>query len=341
MSITTNVLRVMIAGPADASEAVGVVSQAISDYNTGVEQGGVVLLPMHFTTHVTMGLAAHPQQMLDEQLLAKADLLVAVFSSRLGTPTPDWESGTQQEIEGQSAKGRPTLVFVREGYDGKEPALTRYEEELCQRGILHFYSDFETIRKELSRQFPRIVANDTFIRREIGSDWVEALQQISYYTLTRVWMPFLVITTLATFVKLDDFVFAIQQVIVTFAAFAYASTILPNVVRNLALAFILLILTTALQALIAFPIRFTVYELVHMTSPLRSDSVSNSVIVALTFVASWTTLLPVRYRMRQGSRPEYLLGPLELFRSVPTWTALPTFVLLCLSVLVIATSLYG
>jgi hypothetical protein len=53
--------------------------------------------------------AKSPQEAINEQLLDRADLLLAVFNSRLGTPTKDYPGGTVEELERRT--DRAALFF--------------------------------------------------------------------------------------------------------------------------------------------------------------------------------------------------------------------------------------
>jgi hypothetical protein len=57
-------------------------------------------------------MGAHPQDALDDQLIAKSDLLVAIFWTRIGTQTARHISGTIQEIESFITRKGPKRVMI-------------------------------------------------------------------------------------------------------------------------------------------------------------------------------------------------------------------------------------
>lgn len=93
------VYRVILGGPADVERDVGAAREALHEWNDHyAQQRGQVLLPIWWKTHSTPELGDRPQAIVNRQLIDRGDILVAVFWTRLGTPTGVAESGTAEEI---------------------------------------------------------------------------------------------------------------------------------------------------------------------------------------------------------------------------------------------------
>ena len=109
---TTYVQRynVLIASPSDAER--DEVFRTIAAWNGSV--GGVdrrvVFVPLMWEKHAIAEADKAPQAAINEQLLDRADLVLAVFSSRLGTPTDDYPAGTVEELSRR--KGRAAVFFL-------------------------------------------------------------------------------------------------------------------------------------------------------------------------------------------------------------------------------------
>jgi SAM-dependent methyltransferase len=92
-------LNVLITSPADADRER--VFKAIADWNGGL--GGsdrrVLFVPLMWEKHAISDVDNTPQEAINRQLLNRADLLLAVFRNRLGTPTKDYPAGTLEEID--------------------------------------------------------------------------------------------------------------------------------------------------------------------------------------------------------------------------------------------------
>ncbi len=67
---------------------------------------GVVLLPRRWETDAVPVLSGSGQGAINKQLLDSADIVVALFDSRLGRATEDAVSGTAEEIQRADVAGK-------------------------------------------------------------------------------------------------------------------------------------------------------------------------------------------------------------------------------------------
>ena len=99
---------------------------------------------------MTPGVATHPQVVINEQILKEYDILIAIFGTKLGSPTANAVSGTVEEIENaianvDSAMGKYRVqVYFRDRIDstanlsGEEfKKVLDYREQLGARGVLY------------------------------------------------------------------------------------------------------------------------------------------------------------------------------------------------------------
>jgi hypothetical protein len=145
-------INVAIASPTDVREERDVVPKVFLRWNSA--RSDAILHPEMWEHSAVPALGGHPQKILNKQIIDKSELLIAIFWSRLGTPTPDAESGTVEEIEEFiEAKGaaRVMLYFctrdIRHDIDLEElQRLRDYKETMKTRGLYQEYStpaDFE------------------------------------------------------------------------------------------------------------------------------------------------------------------------------------------------------
>src|ERR1035441_2233815 len=88
MGFEANVLRVMIASPGDVAEERKIVTEEIHRWNdANAVARRIVLLPVKWETNSTPQFGNPPQTIINRQLLDEADIVVAIFGSRIGTPT--------------------------------------------------------------------------------------------------------------------------------------------------------------------------------------------------------------------------------------------------------------
>lgn len=116
MSFKAEVLRVLIASPSDVRNERDEIEQAIFHWNkTYAEELEVVLLPGRWEDDVVPTYGKDdPQQIINEQLVHKCDILIGVFWTKLGTPTSKHSSGTLEEINIFIEQGKEIMLYFSE-----------------------------------------------------------------------------------------------------------------------------------------------------------------------------------------------------------------------------------
>ncbi len=101
--------KIVISSPDDIKEEHKVISEVIEFWNiTSSEDYGATIEPVSWRTHATSEIGDRPQAIINKQLeLKDCDILVAIFWTRVGTPTGKAESGTIEEIEEFKKLGKP------------------------------------------------------------------------------------------------------------------------------------------------------------------------------------------------------------------------------------------
>jgi hypothetical protein len=90
-----NHLKVMIASPGDVAKARQLARDVIHEWNAvNSDDRKKVLMPIGWDTHSSPEMGDRPQAIINKQVLAGADLLIAIFWTRLGSPTGKAASGT-------------------------------------------------------------------------------------------------------------------------------------------------------------------------------------------------------------------------------------------------------
>ena len=148
-----HVYRIMIGCPGDVAKEVQIAQYVINRWtNLHAEQNGIVLLPIHWKTNSYPEQGAHPQTILNKQLVNKSDMLIGIFGSRIGSPTDNAKSGTISEIEEHIKSGKPVMLFFRKINDTSHTSPTDFADleafkgEMKSRGLYHEFNttnDFE------------------------------------------------------------------------------------------------------------------------------------------------------------------------------------------------------
>ncbi len=125
MAFGATAYEVMIASPGDVEKERQVVRAAVHEWNAVHSRDrAVVLLPVGWETHATPEMGDRPQAIINKQLLRDCDLLIAVFWTRLGTPTGVASSGTVEEIEEHLAADKPAMIYFSNVCHGAEAGLS-------------------------------------------------------------------------------------------------------------------------------------------------------------------------------------------------------------------------
>src|SRR4051812_41832398 len=112
MPYDAKVIKVFIASPGDVSTERQIIRDAINEWNTiHSEDKRVFLTAVGWETHAAPAMGERPQGIINSQILAGCDLLVAVFWTRLGSPTGKATSGTVEEIEAHVSSGKPAMLY--------------------------------------------------------------------------------------------------------------------------------------------------------------------------------------------------------------------------------------
>jgi hypothetical protein len=165
MTLAATVVRIMIASPSDVSTERGMLRSAMSDWNDlHTARTGIVALPLAWETHSVPLMGAPPQSVINEQLTDLADVVVAVFWTRLGTPTTEAPSGTAEEVRRHVRAGKPTLIYfskVPVRYDSVEEeqykALKAFQRECEEQGLIDTYESVAELHDKFLRHLTRLL----------------------------------------------------------------------------------------------------------------------------------------------------------------------------------------
>jgi hypothetical protein len=124
----------------------------------------VRLQPVMWETDAAPGLEGRAQEMINKNLVSKSHLLIAVFRSRIGSPTGKDISGTVEEIREFKKASKPVLLYFYQGdvslrsVDAKQLSLlTEFKQEMFQAGLVGDYNDISEIREHLAYHLTLVV----------------------------------------------------------------------------------------------------------------------------------------------------------------------------------------
>jgi hypothetical protein len=160
MVFKADVFNVMIASPSDVQVERSFAREVINDWNAvNAITTRMLLQPVGWDSHSSPTMGDRPQAIINKQVLAASDLLVAIFWTRLGTPTKEAISGTVEEIDRHLQLGRPAMVYfssapVRlDSIDEEQySALKEFRKDCAGRGLVETYDTPLDFRQKFTRQ---------------------------------------------------------------------------------------------------------------------------------------------------------------------------------------------
>jgi hypothetical protein len=150
-------VNVAIASPGDVPDERDVVTEVFNRFNDVSET--VFLHPVMWEHSATPSAGGHPQELLNQSIIDRSDLLVAILWSKLGTPTPTAASGTVEEIrEFIKHKGprRVMLYFCTRGYPNDVSLddlqkLRVFKSEMQSQALYHEFKTVDDFARDVAQ----------------------------------------------------------------------------------------------------------------------------------------------------------------------------------------------
>jgi len=124
-----NTYEVLIASPSDLSDERGKIVKAICEWNFSSKR--IAFSPLLWEWNAVSTADQSPQEAINEQLLSRADFVIAAFKGRLGTPTEDgFQAGTIEELA--KRKWAAALFFPKKwpSFDSNDPHYDDLNDQL-------------------------------------------------------------------------------------------------------------------------------------------------------------------------------------------------------------------
>ena len=100
MAQSVTLYNLLISCPGDVKDEVALVESAVDEFNElYADPLGITIKTRHWEKSSYAQSGGKPQVLLNEQFVNKCDAAVAIFWTRFGSPTDEYSSGTEEEIE--------------------------------------------------------------------------------------------------------------------------------------------------------------------------------------------------------------------------------------------------
>jgi hypothetical protein len=186
MAFNAHVLQVLIASPGDTREARDEVEKSLHGWNgSRAEREQIILLPRRWETDSVPRMGeGDGQEVINKELVDKADIVIVIFNSKVGQATARAISGTAEELDKAVDDGKQVHVYFSNApvnrTDLESAAqLEAFRKSLELRGLYGSYSDAADlgfqVRQAIESDLDKLnLAAPTGRKTAVGADPVAA-----------------------------------------------------------------------------------------------------------------------------------------------------------------------
>lgn len=155
MAQNVTLYNLLISCPSDVKAEVVLIETAVDEFNElYADPLGITIKTRHWSKSSYAQSGGKPQALLNEQFVNKCDAAVAIFWTKFGSPTDEYGSGTEEEIEIMLQSNKQVFMFFcdkplspsqinEDGYKKVQAFREKYKD----RGIYFTYSSDEEFKK--------------------------------------------------------------------------------------------------------------------------------------------------------------------------------------------------
>lgn len=112
MSTEVTRYQLLISCPGDVKDEVQIIKDAVSKFNSAfTDTLNITIQERHWSKDAYPATGGKAQELLNKQLVDKCDAAVAIFWTRFGTPTDEYHSGSEEEIERMIKSGKNVFLY--------------------------------------------------------------------------------------------------------------------------------------------------------------------------------------------------------------------------------------
>ena len=181
------VYDLLISCPSDVSEYVDILEKEVNHFNNfWGRTNNVIIRTRHWSKDSYSEFGSYPQKLLNKQIVDSSDMAIGVFWTRFGSPTENYGSGTEEEIERMISMNKQVfLYFLDKPISPSKIDHTQYEkikqfmEEHKNKGIYFTIQDERTLakkfRENLELYFDSIIRGTEFKKSSVKKEilWVD------------------------------------------------------------------------------------------------------------------------------------------------------------------------
>ncbi|WP_018932285.1 hypothetical protein [Gracilibacillus lacisalsi] len=145
----------LISCPSDVIEELEIIKETVNDFNRMYgSANNISIVSKHWSKDSYPQSGEKPQNLLNKQFVLDCDAAVAVFWTRFGTPTDNYGSGTEEEIEELINSGKQVFLYFSDrqinpsNFDPEQHnKILDFRKRYEDKGIYATYSDLTEFKK--------------------------------------------------------------------------------------------------------------------------------------------------------------------------------------------------
>ncbi len=145
----------LISCPGDVINEIPIIEDAVSQFNTQFSDAlGINIRTKHWRKNSYAQSGGKPQALLNEQFVNDCDAAVAILWTRFGTPTDEYGSGTEEEVEIMLYSGKQVFMYFSDKpippsqlNEDSYKKVQAFREKYKDRGIYFTYSSDDEFKK--------------------------------------------------------------------------------------------------------------------------------------------------------------------------------------------------
>ncbi len=171
--VGVTVYDLLLSCPGDVLDLKETIASCVKSFNSSIGEANNIRIELkHWSTDSFSQSGDKPQNILNHQFVDECDLCVALLGIRFGTPTDNYDSGTEEEIVKMLEQNKQVfLYFVERNVDPSKIDLDQYKkvqefkDKYSDKGVYTVIKSAEELRSSfqnaLSLYFIKLVAPNT------------------------------------------------------------------------------------------------------------------------------------------------------------------------------------
>jgi hypothetical protein len=164
----------MLVSPSDIKEERQICINTIVEWNSiNAEALNTIFNIIGWDINAYPTTGTHPQEILNKQLLEKADILIGIFWTRVGTPTKEYNSGSIEEIMKHIESGKPALIYfssvpiMPESVDSDQfKKLVDFKNSIKHQSFYKEYSNINEFQRMIFKDIQSLANSELKLRDE-------------------------------------------------------------------------------------------------------------------------------------------------------------------------------